>query len=571
MGDDASEKLVRQFRQIVLWPLQLMPWQQGEQIQKHWELLAHSENNPWSEVADEFTGDPSQFKERHYSEFVTFLPYVQRFLYGQGVGAATKAGYGESPIKVFRRSDIAKVRMTYNDSEAPALFDIAHIDLYFFYDLDITILVVEIFGQDLSLERVQDALFRSGRAYPAYWEKNGQGSHCPKKVEWISPEGVVRAVSDYEKREKYLSFVCRHRAPCISSHWEYVLKPMVLHHSDEKGLIRYRQIEHFRMPLMAYLALEDPSRLTRGDFVRLAMARAPGDSETLPYAACHLKDFEQRYCYDRYWDERVSGGASTRFMCGGNALIMVGNSHAPFFTDSETGLLGQFRHQYFLLFLIAHFHKAALLMLSDRLMVAISKLDIRDADSVRQFKRSIRHTLEIFLRFTHRYWFHEVSDQAEARHIFNMLTEHLGTDRLFAEAREEIQDMSDYLDGDGLRRQANTVVRLTVVTTFGLIGTVATGFLGMNLIAEAEQPLETKIVYFFMVFIPTVFLTFYTLIKSKRLSDFLDAISDERLRFRDKFSAFLNIWKRRSPALSEPTESNSENLSRVAEGRIHAR
>ena len=38
---------------------------------------------------------------------------------------------------------------------------------------------------------------------------------------------------------------------------------------------------------------------------------------------------------------------------------------------------------------------------------------------------------------------------------------------------------------DSLRRQANTVVRLTVVTILGLIGTITTGFLGMNLLAEA--------------------------------------------------------------------------------------
>ena len=37
-------------------------------------------------------------------------------------------------------------------------------------------------------------------------------------------------------------------------------------------------------------------------------------------------------------------------------------------TTRERRLLAQFRHQYFLLFLIAHFHKAALLMLSDRLV-----------------------------------------------------------------------------------------------------------------------------------------------------------------------------------------------------------
>jgi len=56
--------------------------------------------------------------------------------------------------------------------------------------------------------------------------------------------------------------------------------------------------------------------------------------------------------------------------------------------------------------------------------------------------------------------------------------------------------MSHYLDSDSLRRQANTVIRLTVVTTFGLIGTVTTGFLGMNLIAAADQPPLEKLLYF---------------------------------------------------------------------------
>lgn len=49
--------------------------------------------------------------------------------------------------------------------------------------------------------------------------------------------------------------------------------------------------------------------------------------------------------------------------------------------------------------------------------------------------------------------------------------------------------MNNYLDSDSTRRQTNTVLRLTVVTILGLIGTVATGFLGMNLIAAADEPL----------------------------------------------------------------------------------
>ncbi|MBI2312405.1 MAG: hypothetical protein HYU77_07885 [Betaproteobacteria bacterium] len=544
MSDPTPDKQVSHFRQILLWPLQLVPIREDAQIQKHWEYLEHgAPGGPWREVADEFTGDPSQFKERHYSEFVTFLPYVQRFLYGEGKGAEGRIPSGESPIRVFRRSDVARVRMTYKHDEHPLVFDVAHIDLYFFYDIDIVILAVEIFADDLSLYRAQDTLYRFGRAYPPYWDLEGMGGHCPQRVEWLSFNGEVLAVSDYDRREKYLTFVCKHRAPCIASHWEYLLKPMVLHHSDETGPIRYRQIEYHRMPVLGYLALEDPGKLTRGDYVRLGLVTAPGESDSLPYSSRHLDDFESRYCYDRYWEATPSRDRpSTRFMCCGHAFVMVGNAGEGLFTDLEKGLLSQFRHQYFLLCLIPHLHKAALLMLSDRLVMALSRLDIHDAESVKRFKRAIRQTKEIFLRFTHRYWFHEISDQAQAKALFRMCSENLGTDRLYDEVREEIQDMDDYLETDTLRRQANTVVRLTVVTTFGLIGTVSTGFLGMNLIAEADAPLSARLAFFLIVFVPVAWLTLYTVIKSKRLSDFLEALSDERLSTAQKWGSLRDVW-----------------------------
>jgi hypothetical protein len=536
-----SDKIVKHYRQILLWPLQLMPIREGSQIQKHWELLEQAgADNPWREVEDEFTGDPDQFQERHYSEFVTFLPHVQRFLYGEGKGA--RAG-GESPIRVFRRCDIARVRMTYALGEAPALFDVAHVDLYFFYDIDIVLLAFEIYADDIGLTRAQDTLYRFGRAYPPHWEGDGHGTHCLELVEWLAPGGEVLARSDYRKREKYLSFVCRYRSPCIAEHWEYLLSPLVLHHSGRPGPIRYRLIEYYRMPVMAYLAMEQPRSLTRGDFTRLGLVAAPGQDQALPYSDRHLVDFEPRFCYDRYWSGEP-GGPTTRAMCCGHALVVVGDHAQALFADRETGVLGEFRHQHFLLFLIAHFHKAALLMLSDRLVVALNKLDIHDPESVRRFKRTIRQVFEIFLRFTHRYWFHDVSDQAQAKELFRMCGEHLGTDRLYAEVRQEIEDMSDYLDSDSLRRQANTVVRLTVVTTAGLIATVATGFLGMNLIAAADAPLAGKLLYFVLVLVPTTLLTLYAVAKSKRLSDLLEALSDERATRAQKFSALRNVWAR---------------------------
>jgi hypothetical protein len=231
-----------------------------------------------------------------------------------------------------------------------------------------------------------------------------------------------------------------------------------------------------------------------------------------------------------------------------------------FFVDRDAGLLGQFRHQYFLLFLIPHIHKATLLMLSDRMVDALNRLEISDADSVRRFKRTIRQLLEIFLRFTHRYWFHEVSDQPQAKELFKMTEKYLGTDALFEEIRNEIEDMSNYLETDTLRRQANTVVRLTVVTAFGLVRhrrhrlprhepvcvvrAVNVGEIrglhrrpgsGHRAYAVHDREVETPV-------------------------DFLEAVSDERLPVRAKIASFLDVW--RHDSRTAETGADGETKSR---------
>lgn len=535
------ETIVRHFRQILLWPLQLLHGRgRDPHTPKYWELLeATGPDCPWREVDDEF-GDPDDFQERHYKEFITFLPYVQRFLYGEGASREGQAGYGQSPIRLYRRRDITHMRVVLEDKAPPLVFQVAHADLHFFYDLDIVILALEFFANDLPLRQAQDVLFKVGRAYPAFWEDNGQGGQCPYRVEWLDADGATLAISDYENRAKYLRFVCRHRSPNIAAHWEYLLQPLALYHSERPGVIRYRQIEYHRMPLLAYLSFTDPQALTRGDFARLALIAKAGPSDTLPYSEAELSHFEYQYCYDKFWDP-ANSALSSRYLCCGHAFVVIGKASERFFADPNTGLLGQFRHQYFLVNLIAHFHKATLMLFSEWLVMAVSQLEIRDMDSVRTFKREIRRIFETFLRFTHRYWFHEVSNQAQARDLFRMLTGHLETDRIYQDVSAAVKEMNQYLDSDGLRRQANTVVRLTVVTILGLIATVATGFLGMNLFDETAQPAWIKALILLAVLVPITFLVFYAVSKSKLLSDFLETLSDERLGWRDQWAALVRV------------------------------
>src|SRR5260370_42567223 len=170
--------------------------------------------------------------------------------------------------------------------------------------------------------------------------------------------------------------------------------------------------------------------------------------------------------------------------------------------------------------------------MSDELAVAMNRLTVGVPDSVRAFKRTIRQMMEVFLRFTHRYWFHEVSNQVVARDVFARLRRQLGTAELYSEVRNEVVDMNSYLDSDSFRRQANTVLRLTVVTIFGLIGTVATGVLGLNLLDETGAPLSRRTVIFLFPAVLTLGETRYTITRSKRLAGFLDGLSDERVRWR---------------------------------------
>src|SRR5262245_35525209 len=69
----AAKPMVRHFRQTFLWPIYLLPIKAPAQIQDHCSyLLECVTGGPWQELADEFTGDPAEFQERHYNEFVTF-------------------------------------------------------------------------------------------------------------------------------------------------------------------------------------------------------------------------------------------------------------------------------------------------------------------------------------------------------------------------------------------------------------------------------------------------------------------------------------------------------------------
>lgn len=545
-----SDQTVRHFREVLLWPVQLMPVRGGAGAAPHWELLAQQEtDNPWRMLDDRFDSETLPFEERHYNEFVAFLPYVQRLLYGECRGRMSHDATdipGRSAIRIFRRHGVAALRLTLRRNEAPFILTVEHIELWFFEDINVTFLKLELSGADLPFAQVCDLLYRSGRAYPTGWDEEGHAKHNVHRAEWLSADGEVLAVSDSGNRKKFLSYSRQHRSSGVSAHWDFLMRPLVLDPSEEHGILRYRHIEYHRMPLMAFLSLDNPRGMSRENWLRLGLAATLHPDEALPTHDPDVADFEARYCYDRFWAD-TGQADTTRFICTGRTFIVAGNANESYFHDRTHGVLAQFRHQYVLMFMIAHFHRASLLAFSERLVDAVHDLDIRLPQSLSRFRRRVYAGFEAFLRFTHRYWFHELSERGHVQALFRLCSNHLGNDELYLEVKDELRDMSQYLDSNIQRQQSTTIVRLTVVTVFSMVGTVSAGLLGMNLIDETTAPLSVRVIYFLVTLLVTALFVTLAIFKSKQLSDVMDVLADDQKNLRTRLSSLGSVWRRNLP------------------------
>jgi len=526
-----QEKTVREFRHMLLWPLQLRRLGPACRQKTHWDALADNPG-PWKKVHDNLLVDDESC-QLGYREFVYFLPYVQRFLYGFGEAESQTP----SSLHMFKRDDIRAVHVRLREDSAPIEFGVERLRLIFFYDVDIAILAFEIVGRDIAIADAIEIMDRFGRPYPPSWETPTQAAHCTWQVEFLDANGRLATVSDYGDRDKYLSLVRDIKQTPLSLHWENLLKPMVPAYLGG-GMVQYYQIENKRIPTMSYLAFDEPRRLSRGDMARIAFAAKWGPSETLPYAEKFLADFEAKYCYDRFWNgDDPESAMNTRYTLCGPQFAMI-TKHG----DACRDLVQNFRHQFFQIGVLTNFHKAALLDLSNRFSIAVERLRVGDHDSVRVFKASVREALELFLRFSHRYWFHEISNQLLAADLYKRWSHQLGSDALYDDVREEARDINEYLDADRTRRSTDNMQRLTVVSACGMVGTVATGFLGMNLFSHSDLGGAERLAIFFLVFIPTIVLTMYTLSISRRLASFMEALASERLPWGEKQDAFRQIW-----------------------------
>jgi hypothetical protein len=333
------------------------------------------------------------------------------------------------------------------------------------------------------VQRVRDEL---RRLFPPYVsdspERGWHGGHCPVFVGW-SPDGACASAqstvepSGEQSIERFLSVesaAAGSAAPGLPTDAEVL--PVFEHWATWLGLDDVLKTQGWRwlppgddrLPSLAFVALDDPRALSRGDWVRLGFVDAPGSDE-LPYARQWLADFEKRFCYDRFWHETAdSTDAPSRIMNCGYAFTMVGSfADQGFFMNPLNGAWVTFRQIYARMGLVAHFQKTAL----HGSLARLSALAWRDPAGKLSYDQSKTHErLERFyaefLEFTQVYWFDEVSPQSQGVEFFEMWQRELRSQSLYDEVRQELKDLVEYMNARVAQRQAEAAERFTRVAAW---------------------------------------------------------------------------------------------------------
>lgn len=437
---------------------------------------------------------------QHYQALSYFHPAVRSFLFGShtvtsGAGAELSTN---DYLTVFRHKKVKHLEVEVKTNTPFKLkFKVVRCDLLLMQP-NVGVLQLELCGEAQATDSFGQAMVcklgelltardQLRRLYPPYldaWEENKgtvySGGHFALSIKLLSSNDCE--LSKVEMNPATLNDFWDgtfaddrvpqdvQRGPAMAAPWAYLLKAVsdqfkIMPDSDE------------RLPSMAFVAVNNPRQISRGNWMRLAFADERG-GDVLPYARDFVVDFEERFCYDRFWlNAADSSDWPSRILNSGYAFTYVGSAQDEFFfCKLENGAYATFRQIYVRMGLMVFFQKMAL----NSTLARVSWLANGKVDEEQLFGRAQKLYQE-FLDFTRIYWFIEVSPQVQGVELFDRWMRHVRNPQIYSEVRQELGDFVMFLDAQANQRQADEVHRLTrVATVLGGLGVWA-GLLGMNI------------------------------------------------------------------------------------------
>ena len=244
-----------------------------------------------------------------------------------------------------------------------------------------------------------------------------------------------------------------------------------------------------------------------GYWTKLLNVDAPDDNSSRAFE----KEWTERHTYKR-WEER-----GTFYGYTPHSAAMLG---APLNEKSEpfgTPIWRHFGGMYFDQTLLLLYLKTTLFRFSLKLHAITVEAMESGEDTKTKWLRAFQKLRWDFTRFTNLYQFPMLSNQQQGLEMYTLQRKCMDIDDLFAEIKEEIHSSYEFLMVQQDREQTEQGARLNVVATMGIVGALAFGFLGINILvgenkASWHDPQQWMIVLFvvFVFWCITKLIIFYS-------------------------------------------------------------
>jgi len=444
-----SEISFNKFHEILFWPLELSGKEHLSETKIDQWVARHNDGHPWK-LINPYDRGTAPTGDLHYAEYLYFHPFVRQFLY--------PSQPGEEHLRILGRDDVRGVEVRFGYEGYQRRLTIDRVHLYVF-QTRVAILVVEVEAiEPMPRSEAMAFLEEFRKVYAPYFDHSRAGK-CPESVQWLDGSGIpigdASTLQDPSEQRKSVE-ASGWRRPPVSAHWRWLLNgliPSCPQADREDDVLYYDQIEDERMPSMSFLTTDTPHAVTLEDQQRLCFCDEPSSNpEAATYSPEFLSDFVQKHCYDRYWDATnpINAWMTTRFLCSGYGFTFLGQADPKFVENGANGLLAHFRHHYFQLGLIAHFHRASLLHFSRRFSQSVHLITEENEGLNRDFAR-----------FVTGYWFNEVSNQMQGSELFHFWSNHLGNQQLLDHVMREKRLALELDEAAKMKDDSTQVMNLT--------------------------------------------------------------------------------------------------------------
>jgi len=458
---------VKPLNLILVWPVRLQTADTTQSLRDRARTTLIKSG--WSIVTDLVRRNAAPIDDgAAYAEFAYFHPYVQRFLYGDR----------ESPIPQpfelleFSRKNASTLNIQHS-TWAEAL-TIEQTCVYLI-ESDIAILSIRLSSTaSVDGERVLDIISFLRTVYFPFYDTHGavwSGGNALNRVR-IEPLQAT-APEDPADRSSELKDALHQLRPILFAHWVELIRPL-----NDAG-IEVRLLGDHRMATMAFLGVEYPVQISDDEWFALAQA---DDARFTKYAPAFRDRELAAATYDRWWNKRAKlGELKHRYLAGPMTYCCVLEWPAENRPRYCERILKTWTRQHFQIFFLAHFQRAKLLLLQDRIAKVTARIAL---ESERDWLREVEALQREMAIFSSCYWFTEVSPQVQGQELYLLLKQQMGLDALYEGVIHDKALLGNWIEAREGRRREHWRDRINdVFLPLGLL----LAFLGSNVIVDPVQ------------------------------------------------------------------------------------